>query len=154
MLLTVHYCHSVISKFEAGREPHRLYGDRGDSYICLSLSDVLSAKSWTGWGKAREPAFCGALCGVIKLAKFELVWTLGFNWAWKIISCILNFTQRWAFALSNDRISFALCLPNISKESSYFWLLLFRNTCSASSIVSSSFDCLNFLGSGLFVDAE
>ena len=48
MLLTVHYCHSVISKFEAGREPHRLYGDRGDSYICLSLSDVLSAKSWTG----------------------------------------------------------------------------------------------------------
>ena len=47
MLLTVHYCCSVISKFEAGREPKRLHGDCGDSYICLSLSDVLAAKGWT-----------------------------------------------------------------------------------------------------------
>ena len=47
MLLTVHDCRSVISKFEAGRKPQRLYGDCGDSYIFLSLSDVLSAKGWT-----------------------------------------------------------------------------------------------------------
>ena len=47
MLLTAHDCRSVISKFEAGRKPQRLYGDCGDSYIFLSLSDVLSAKGWT-----------------------------------------------------------------------------------------------------------
>ena len=42
MLLSVHYCRSVISKFEAGGEPKRLYGDCGDSYICLSLGDVFA----------------------------------------------------------------------------------------------------------------
>ena len=47
MLLIVHYCRSVISKFEAGGEPTRLYGDCGDSYVCLFLSDVLFAKGWT-----------------------------------------------------------------------------------------------------------
>ena len=46
MLLTVQYCRSVISKFEADRDPERLYGDCGDACICLSPSDVSFAKGW------------------------------------------------------------------------------------------------------------
>ena len=36
MFLIVHYCRSVVSKFEAGGEPKRLYGDRGDSSVPFS----------------------------------------------------------------------------------------------------------------------
>ena len=46
MFLIVHHCRSVISNFEAGRERKRLHEDWGDSYICLSLSDVLFVKGW------------------------------------------------------------------------------------------------------------
>ena len=62
---------------------------------CLSLSNVLFAKCCTEWGKTGWAAFCGVLCGVVKLARFELVicvWTWRLNWTWGIISCILNFT--------------------------------------------------------------
>ena len=47
MLLIVHYCRSVISKFEAAGEPTRLYGDCGFLQICLSLSGILFTKGWT-----------------------------------------------------------------------------------------------------------
>ena len=50
MLLIVHYCRSVISKFEVGGDPTKLCGDCCDSYICISLSDVLFAKGWTESG--------------------------------------------------------------------------------------------------------
>ena len=77
-------------------------------------------------GKIASVLWCSLWC--CKTSQFWIGLNVRVELGLKIISCILNFTQRWAFALSNDRISLAMCLPNISKESSCFWLLLFRNT--------------------------
>ena len=122
MSLTVRYCRSLISKFGVGWEPKRLYRDCGDLYWCIIRKRLDRMRK----GKIASVLWCSLWC--CKTSQFWIGLNVRVELGLKIISCILNFTQRWAFALSNDRISLAMCLPNISKESSCFWLLLFRNT--------------------------